>query len=99
MKITDNRHVYAALGQAAGDVWNSIRGLTGVHGNANEFGTGSSKLFDLQGGGFDVHGIGVRHRLHHDRILSADFDAVYVDCDRWSSIDARHEIAPLKGLV
>src|SRR5262249_54740317 len=37
VKIADDRYVDPTLGEAVGDVWNSLGGLTGVNGDPNEF--------------------------------------------------------------
>jgi hypothetical protein len=52
--------------------------LTRVDGYAHELRTGSGELLDLQGGAFDIDGVGVGHRLNDYRVLASDLYPVYV---------------------
>jgi hypothetical protein len=79
VKVADDGNDNAALAEPFYDVRNRSRGLTSVHGHPHKLRAGASELFDLERGAFDVHGVGVGHRLDYDGVLRADFDAVYVD--------------------
>jgi hypothetical protein len=79
VKVADNRNDNAALAERVYDVWNCGGRMTSVHSDADKLRTGASELLDLQSGAFDVHGVGVGHRLDDDRVLAADFDTVYID--------------------
>jgi hypothetical protein len=79
VKISDDWNYDAALSEPVYDMWNRSRGLFSVHSHAHQLRTGACELFHLQGGAFDVHRVGVGHRLDDNWVVAADFYAVYVD--------------------
>ncbi len=74
VEVSDQRHVDAELVELLANVRNGSSGLVTVHRDTNHFGTGARKGCDLRDGAFDVRGVGVGHRLHHDRCATANLD-------------------------
>ena len=98
VKVADDRYIDPSLGKAIGNVWYGLGSLASVHSDANELGPGTGELFDLEGCPFDVNGVGISHGLNDYWIFATDFDRIYVNCDRSSSIDAR-QISSFEGRV
>ncbi len=75
VEVADERYIHAEPVELLADDRNGLgRGVV-VDGDAHELGTGVGQLCDLDGGGVRVRGVGVRHRLHHDRVRRSDRDA------------------------
>ena len=49
-------------------------GLVAVDRDAHHFGAGARQCGDLRDGALDIGGVGVGHRLHHDRRAATDGD-------------------------
>ena len=45
-----------------------------IYRQAHQLGTGFMQLLDLRHGCGDIRGIGIGHRLHHDRGVASDYD-------------------------
>src|SRR5690606_28258794 len=75
VEIADQRHLRPHHRQPVADAWHGRGGLGRVDGDAHQLRAGAPQLGDLLGGGRDVGGVGVGHRLHHHRRLSAHLDA------------------------
>ena len=74
MEITDQGRGDAALAQRVADMRHSGGGLVAVHRDPHQFGTGARQSGDLRHRALDIGGVGVGHRLHHDRGTAADGD-------------------------
>ena len=74
MKIADQRDVDLHLVELLADQRHGGGRFRPVDRDAHQFGAGACQLLDLNGGADDVGGIGVGHRLHHDRRVAADPD-------------------------
>ena len=72
MEIADQRNIDAECVQLHANFWRCARGFHGVHGDTHHFGTGTRQRRHLCNRCRDVFGIGVGHRLHHDRCVAAD---------------------------
>ncbi len=100
VEVADQGHVVAAQPEPLADPRHRERGLVGVDRDAHDLGAGVGELDDLLGGGGDVGGVGVGHRLDDDRRAAADHDLADPDgmgplpldpaqCDHIRSIFAR----------
>ena len=71
MKVADQRHIAAERIQFFPDQRHRARGFLGVDGQPNQFGTGLPQRMHLGHRAGDIGGIGIGHRLHHDRRTAA----------------------------
>ena len=67
-------HVHPEPVELAADDGNRLRGRVVVDGDAHQLRSGMGELRNLDGGGVRVGGVGVGHRLHHDRMRRPDRD-------------------------
>ncbi len=67
VEVADDRHVAADLEQPLLDLRHGGGGLVAVDGDADDLGAGGGQRRHLADGSVDVGGVGVGHRLHHDR--------------------------------
>ena len=74
MEVADQRRGDAALAQAVADVRHGGGGFLAVDGDAHQFRAGARQRRDLRDRALDIGGVGVGHRLHHDRRAAADGD-------------------------
>ncbi len=74
VEIADQGRGDAALAQGVADMRHRGRGLLAVDRDPHQFGAGARKGCDLGHGAFDIGGVGIGHRLHHDRRAAADGD-------------------------
>ena len=74
MEIADQGRGDAALAQLVADMRHRGRGLIAVDRDPHQFGTGARKGRDLLHRARDIGGVGIGHRLHHDRRAPADGD-------------------------
>ena len=74
MEIADQGRGDAALAQAVADMRHGGGSLLAVDRDAHQFGAGTRQGRDLGDGAVDIGGVGVGHRLHHDRRTAADGD-------------------------
>ncbi len=74
MEVADQRRGDAALAQAVADMRHGGGGLLAVDRDPHQFGPGARQGRDLGDGAVDIGGVGVGHRLHHDRRAAADGD-------------------------
>jgi hypothetical protein len=72
VEVADDRHVHPHHRQPLGDPRHGSRGGRRVHRDAHQLGTGAGQLGDLFRRAGGVLGVGVGHRLHHDRRAAAD---------------------------
>jgi len=82
MEVADQRHVEVHRQQALAYARHGGSGLAGIDGDAHDLGAGARQFGALRGGGNDVGGVGVGHRLHHHRGVAADDDAADGDAPR-----------------
>ena len=90
VKVTDQRHAHAGPLQALADDRHLRRGLGRVDRDAHQLGAGARQRLHLFGGGLGVGGVGIGHRLHHDRCAAADLNTTDEDGDRMAASDG-HE--------
>src|SRR6185437_4579434 len=69
----------AALAQAVAGMRDGGGRLLAVYGDAHHFGAGARESCDLRDRAIDIGGVGVGHRLHHDRGAAADRDVADLD--------------------
>ncbi len=74
MEVADQGRGDAALAQAVADMRHGGGGFLAIHRDANHLGAGARQRCDLGDGAVDIGGVGVGHRLHHDRRAPADGD-------------------------
>ena len=78
VEVADDRHVDIHTQQPLLDVRHGGSRLVTVDRYANEFRAGTRERGHLPGRAFDVGGIRVGHRLHHDRCAAADGDVAHL---------------------
>jgi hypothetical protein len=74
MEIADQGRGDAALAQAVADMRHGGGGFVAVDRDPHQFRAGAGEGRDLRHRARDIGGVGVGHRLHHDRRASADGD-------------------------
>ena len=74
VKVADDRDVHALVCEARDDLRDGRRRLVVVHRDAHELRAGCGERGDLGRGAGGVGGVGVRHRLHDDRMRRPDGD-------------------------
>ncbi len=67
MKIADQRHLDAALGQLVADMRHRGSGFIPIHGDADDFRTGPGQGCHLPDGGLNIRRVGIGHGLHDNR--------------------------------
>ncbi len=67
MEVANDRHVDAHHIQPLANTRHGGSGRWRVYRNAYQFGAGAGQFGDLLGGACSILGIGIGHRLHHDR--------------------------------
>ena len=72
MEVADDRDVDALVGDAARDLRHRRGRVLVVYGDADDLRAGAREGDDLLGRRARVGGVGVGHRLHHDRVRRAD---------------------------
>jgi hypothetical protein len=72
VEVADDRHVDLHLEQPLLDVRHGRRRFVAVDGDADHLRAGARQRRDLLRGPFDVGGVGIGHRLHHDGRVAAD---------------------------
>ncbi len=72
VEVADDRHLDAHHRQPVADMRHRGGGFLVVDGNAHLLGTRTPQLGDLLGAALDVGGVGIGHRLHDDRRVTAD---------------------------
>src|SRR5258707_1173708 len=77
----------AALARAGSEV---VRVIVIVDGDADDFAAGTRQGGDLLYGARDVRGVGVGHRLHHDRCIAAYSDAADGGGNGFSTLNFCH---------
>ena len=70
----------------------ALRRIVGIHGDANQFRAGARQLHDLIHGCGGIGRIGVGHRLHDDRMVSADIHSTDVHHDGLAALMCWHEL-------
>ena len=86
MKITDQGHRYAARIQALADRRHRTRRLLAVDRDTHQFRSGARQSGDLIDGAGDIRGIGVGHRLHHHRGITANDDIAHASHPRFCGV-------------
>ena len=81
VEVADDRDVDADLEQPLLDLGHGRGGLVAVDGDAHDLGAGLGEGRDLAHGAVDVRGVGVGHRLHHDRRAAAHRHVADLDRD------------------
>ncbi len=81
VEVADDRHVDAHLEQLVLDVRHGRGGLVAVDRDAHDLGARTRQRRHLPHGAFDIGGVGVGHRLHHDRRAAADGHIADLDGD------------------
>ncbi len=74
VEIADQGRGDAALAQAVADMRHGGGGFFAIDRDAHQFGAGARQRGDLGDRALDIGGVGVGHRLHHDRRTAADGD-------------------------
>src|SRR5258708_5394090 len=74
MEIADQGRGDAALAKCVADMRHCGCGLVTVDRDPHQFGARARKRWDLRQGARDIGGVGVGHRLHHNRRAPADGD-------------------------
>ncbi len=74
MEIADQGRGDAALAQGVADMRHGGGGLVAIDGDAHQFGARARQRRDLFHRAGDIGGVGIGHRLHHDRRAAADGD-------------------------
>ena len=82
--------LHALLVELLDDGRDGGSGFFVVDRDANQFGAGPRQRRDLLDGAGDVGGIGVGHRLHHNRCIAADADAIDRARDGFSALNVCH---------
>src|SRR6185312_1806741 len=67
VKVADDRHLHPHHRQPFGDARHRRRRGRGIDRDAHQFGAGAGQFGDLLRGAGRVLGVGIGHRLHHDR--------------------------------
>ena len=90
VKVADDRHVGALIRKPRHDLGHSSSGGLVVDRHAHQLAAGLCQGAHLSDRAHHVGGVGVRHRLNHDRILSADLDPTDVHDNRRPSRPVTH---------
>ena len=81
VEVADERHGDAHAIEGIADMRHGGGRLAAVDGDAHELGAGAGQLGHLAGGRRGIGGVGIRHRLHHDRGAATDGDMANFDAD------------------
>jgi hypothetical protein len=81
MKVADQRHEAADLGQPVADMRYGRRRFVAIDGDADHLGAGAGQCGDLRDGAGDIGRIGVGHRLDDDRRAAAHLDGAVAPPD------------------
>ncbi len=63
------------------------------HGDTNDLASRLLQPLDLRHGGIDIAGVGARHRLYDDRIISPNLDSTYIHHATHSSLLVASSVA------
>ena len=72
VEVADDRHVDVHFKEPVFDVRYRRRGFIAIDGDPHQFRAGPRQRRDLSRRRFHVGGVGIGHRLHHDRCAPAD---------------------------
>ena len=72
MKVADQRYIHIHRVEFSANFRYRARGFERIDGDAHHLGAGARECGDLRDGGGDILGIGVGHRLDHDRCVATD---------------------------
>ena len=75
MEVADQGHAHPGAIQALADRGDGGGGFAGIDRHTHELGAGARQCLHLLHRRFDVGGVGIGHRLHHDGGAAADADA------------------------
>ena len=81
VEITDDRHVDAPRHQLFLNMGNRLRRLFPIDRDADDLRAGPMQILDLQGRRMGIGRVGVGHRLHHDRRITAHRHMADLDRD------------------
>ena len=90
VEVADEGHVDPEPVELLADDGNRLRRGVVVDGDAHQLGSGMSELGHLDGGGVRIGRVGVRHRLHDDRVRRSDRDAADQHGPGRASTDGGH---------
>src|SRR5260221_1075903 len=90
MEIADDGHTQALLLKSFDDLGDGLGSIVIVDGDADDFAAGTRQGGDLLYGARDVRGVGVGHRLHHDRCIAAYSDAADGGGNGFSTLNFCH---------
>ncbi len=93
MEVADDGRLEAEFVETLNDMRHRFSGFVIVDGHADQFGAGAGQRRNLLDGTGDVSGVGVGHRLHHDRCSRAHAHAADGD-DRGLTTSDRGHVSP-----